>query len=480
MAARIDVSGVRYRYPGTKWILDGVDLTMAQGEYALVFGASGSGKSTLGYLLNGLIPHFFGGVFEGKVTVAGIDTRYSSVNELFHRVGLVIQNADAQLFNSTAENEIAFGLESLNLCPADIEKRISEVSAQLNIENLLNRKPETLSGGEKRLVSIAAVLSLRPSVIVLDEPYSNIDAGGIRRIRNLLREIREGGGNVIVIEHRAGRFLQDATHCAVIENGRISFQGERRNKRGMQVIGGLLPRYPQKPERNAPGAGDAVLEIEKLSCIVNGKKILDGVSLAFQRNETVAVIGDNGAGKTTLIRHFNRLIRPAEGRVFLEGHDINRKTPAELARRIGVCFQNPNDQFFKSDVRSELMAGPRALNRDDSAGMDRICRLLGLDGLMTRSPHRLSEGEKTRVAIGSILAMGPDILVLDEPTTGQDGRFKETIAKIVLDLASSGVTIIIVTHDIDFAKAVADRYILLDGGRVAADGLARDMPDAPA
>ncbi|UCH92692.1 MAG: ABC transporter ATP-binding protein, partial [Candidatus Aminicenantes bacterium] len=182
----IRLSDVHYRYPASGWVLKGIDLSIDTGEYVFVCGASGSGKSTLGYLFNGLIPHFFGGTLEGSVEVAGADTKGQSVSALFSQVGLVLQNADAQLFNSTVEDEIAFGLESLGLPSSQIEENIRDISKTLQIEDLLNRSPMALSGGEKRLVTIACVLCLNPALLVLDEPYAHLDWEGVRRVREAL------------------------------------------------------------------------------------------------------------------------------------------------------------------------------------------------------------------------------------------------------------------------------------------------------
>jgi energy-coupling factor transport system ATP-binding protein len=475
LAARVEIDDIHYRYPSTEWILNGIDLAADPGEYTVIFGANGSGKSTLGYLFNGLVPHFFGGTLKGTVTVNGIDTKNSDASELFSHVGLVIQNADAQLFNSTVENEIAFGLESLGISAGEIEKRIADLTVSLAIEDLLDRSPDTLSGGEKRLVSIASILCLSPSVLVLDEPYANLDGRGIQRVRKLLLQIHESGRNVVVIEQRMGRFLQDTTQCLIVEQGKIRFEGSADDAYRIMVNEHLVPQYPQRPRQKKLAGNDTILAVKNLSYAINGRSILKKISLEFKKNETVAIVGENGAGKTTLIKHFNGLLKPFEGEVILQREDIRRKSPADLAQRVGVCFQNPNDQFFKVNVRDELMVGPRVIGKKDHNGIDKICNLLDLHGLLHRSPYRLSEGEKKRVAVGSILAMEPDILVLDEPTVGQDGRFKEAIANILRDLENLGVTTIIVTHDLEFARATADRWIVLCEGEVVADGPPEDV-----
>ncbi|NIQ91338.1 MAG: ABC transporter ATP-binding protein, partial [Deltaproteobacteria bacterium] len=177
---------IRYRYPHTEWVLKGVDFSVKDCEYLFIGGANGSGKSTLAYLFNGLIPHYFGGTLQGTVTIHDLNTLEHKVFELFSHVGLVLQNADAQLFNSTVEDEIAFGLESLGLPGGEIDNRIREISRTLNVEDLLGRSPATLSGGEKRLVAIASVLCLNPSVLLLDEPYGDLDWEAVERVRQAL------------------------------------------------------------------------------------------------------------------------------------------------------------------------------------------------------------------------------------------------------------------------------------------------------
>jgi energy-coupling factor transport system ATP-binding protein len=458
---------VRYHYPGAGWILNGVDLSISPGEYRVIFGANGSGKSTLGYLLNGLIPHFFGGTLKGTVTVNGIDTRHSSVSQLFPQIGLVIQNADAQLFSSTVENELAFGLESIGASPDEIENRITHIAESLDIGELLNRSPETLSGGEKRLVSIAAVLCLNPLVMILDEPYANLDWKGVRRVRNLLSRIHHTGKTVVVIEQRLGNFLGDADQCLIMDQGMIRFEGDAEQARQVLRDEGLAPCYPKRRRRDT--RDNVVLAVENLSYTVNGRQILNNISLELRQGETVAIVGENGAGKTTLIRHFIGLLKPDRGTVFVHGQDISGIPPAALANDVGICFQNPNDQFFKSTVKDELLAGPRAIGKKEE-GVEDICDTLNLHGLLERSPYRLSEGEKKRVAVASVLAMRPDILVLDEPTAGQDGRFKQIMADMIIRSENSDTVTVIITHDLDFARAVADRWIVLHDGQVAADG----------
>ncbi len=475
----IRYEGVHYRYPVGDWILKGLDLEVLEGESVLLCGASGSGKSTAGYLANGLIPHFFGGTLQGRICVDGTDTRESRAAQLFSRVGLVLQNADAQFFNGRVDDELAFGLENLGLPPADIETRIRQTAAELELESLLDRSPETLSGGEKRLVALASMLVLKPGLLFLDEPFAHLDWNGATRIATALRKIRGQGTAVIIAEQQLEDFLSEAGRCLVLEGGVLTFDGSPESAAGRLAELDLIPCYPERPRRGGSSGGTPLVAVENLTAHLGGHRVLDAVSLSLQPGETVALIGRNGSGKTTLIKHLNGLLRPTEGRVIFNGRDIARETPARLASRVGVSFQNPNDQFFKTSVREELHAGPLALMKRnakmfDREGIDRwmetLVELFELGAFLDRPPARLSEGQKKRLALASILAVRPRLLVLDEPTVGQDGRFRKAMARLLGQLETFGLTTLVVTHDLDFARAVADRWIVLHEGRVLADG----------
>jgi energy-coupling factor transport system ATP-binding protein len=471
----ITLSHVSYRYPGATngWTLEGINLTIMDGEFLLICGSSGSGKSTLAYLLNGLVPHFFGGDFKGSVEVDGKDTREMSVSGLLPKVGLVLQNTDAHLFCSTVEDEIAFGLESVGLPPSGIEARVRWITEMLDIQSLLRRAPQALSGGEKRLVAIASVLCLNPSVLVLDEPFAHLDWEGMRRVGALLAELHRQGKTLVVIEQRVGALLHHASRCLVMEQGKTVFDGNPAESRSTLQDLHLLPVYPEKSKK-ASKRVKPLIAIKDLSYEQDGRKILTDISLEVNEGETLAVVGRNGSGKTTLIRHFNGLRRPQKGTVSVMGSPVGGKSPLELASLVGISFQNPNDQFFKNSVREEISAGRKALGKEEGS-LSNVLDIFGLQELLDRSPYRLSEGQKRRVALGSVLAMNPRILVIDEPTVGQDGRFLETIAGVIASLQDQSRTVVVVTHDLEFALAVADRWVLLHQGRKIADGNAEDI-----
>jgi len=474
----IRLSNIRYQYPDSNgdWALQGIDLTVDKGEYLLLCGGSGSGKSTLGYLLNGLIPHFFGGTLEGQVSILGRDTGDLTVEDLFSTVGLVFQNTDAQLFNSTVENEIAFGLESLGRQAREIESEIRRTAAAVGIGHLLDRSPTALSGGEKRLVAIASVLCMAPPILVLDEPLAHLDWQGAERVRKILCCLHGQGTTVVVIEQRVEAVLTDATRCVVMDRGSLLFDGPPKAAGPVLRDRHLVPRYPAKP-RFEPAQPKAalLLRVRNICYTIDRKPILHDVSLQVRVGEILAVVGPNGSGKTTLVRHFNGLLRPQGGDVVFMGKGIGSAGPSGMAGRIGISFQNPNDQFFKTKVEDEIRIGLKLSPEGAEERFRDLCTLFHLHELLDRSPYRLSEGQKKRVSVASILAMGPKLLVLDEPTVGQDGRFLEILAGLLLSLGEKGVTIVVVTHDLEFALAAASRWVVVHGGRVVGMGAPREL-----
>ncbi|MFP3895925.1 MAG: ABC transporter ATP-binding protein [Anaerolineales bacterium] len=513
----VRIRNLYYRYGNNApdWILKNLNLDIEAGEYVLICGPSGSGKSTLCRALNGLIPQFYGGHLQGQVRVDGLDTQKHPVSELFAHVGIVLQNAEAQLFNNTVEGELAFGLESLGWPQEEINARIREVADIVQITHLLKRNPHQLSGGEQKLVIIAAVLAPHPEILVLDEPYASLDPANVDLVRAALNDIHERGTAVVLVEHRLENVVADADRMLVLHRGQIVLQGTPRdvlardithfqlrppaavrvakalnlekiplNVESLIATAGdrVLPPdlFPQRQKKHRP-KGEIPLQVQDLAFSFEGTPVLQGVNLFLRAGECLALVGANGSGKTTLIKHFDGLYKPQCGRVLVLGRDTRRARTSELAHHVGLAFQNVNDQFFKFTVREEIEVGARTLKRYDENWLQELISLFQLDPLLNRSPHRLSGGEKKRVAFAAALAARPDILVLDEPTTGQDWLFQQTLSGLLNELQARGQTVVLVTHDLDFAERCADRWVLLAGGRIVADGSPPDvMSDAEA
>ena len=507
----LETENLRYAYhkQHPQWVLNDIDLSILHDEFLLVCGASGSGKSTLCRTFNGLIPHFYGGELLGDVRIDGLSTRNHSVGSLFRQVGMVFQNPETQLFNSTVQREIAFGLESLGLPREEIERRVAESAEVVHISHLLFRNPHELSGGEQELVSIAAVLAVRPPLLVLDEPYANLDHANVRKVRETLQSIHKQGTGVVICEHRLPYTVPDVRRMAVIQQGRIVQDGAPHEllNRDMEPYGLELPLatrvgqrlgmapvplssdsliaavsessfpvdlQPVSPEsilNNSP----TVLEVADISFTLNGKTILCNVSFSLRKGECLAIVGANGAGKTVLLKHLNGLYRASQGEIRLMGEEVSRLKVSQLARLVGIAFQNPNSQFFKLNVWDEIAAGPKALNCYEEVWLKKLVALFHLEPLLERPPFRLSGGEKKRVAFAAALAAKPVIFALDEPTAGQGWYFRRALGNLLTRLRQQGQAIILVTHDLSFAEAHAHRWLLMAEGQVVAEGTPRQI-----
>lgn len=500
----ITVDHVGYAYgTGTRsQVLDGIDLTVGDEDYLLVSGRSGCGKSTLCRTFNGLVPHFYGGRLTGTVTVGGRSTADLSVAQLFDRVGMVFQNSQAQLFNRSVAREIAFGLESLGLERGEIGRRIAEIAAAVGIEGMLERHPHSLSGGEQHLTAMAAILALKPRLLVLDEPFANLDPVNVQRMRLVLDRVSSQGCRLVVCEHRLGLTAPDAERMVIMDSGRIVADGPPAEVLGTDVAPyGLEAPLAARASRRLDltpcsldveslplpdGAaayltdlmpapvptgreGEPVLVVDGLAARVDGRPVLRGVTFDLCPGEVVALVGANGAGKTTLVRHLNGLVKPSRGRVVVAGKETGRFATSVLAGHMGIAFQNPNSQFFKLTVAEEIRVAPRALGGEDEPWLAELTRRLHLGHLMERAPFRLSSGEKKRVAFAAALASRPDVLILDEPTAGQDAFFRQALASLLTHLAAEGTAVLMVTHDLSFAERTAGRWLVLCDGTIAAD-----------
>ena len=479
--------------------LDGVDLAVRAGEFAVVTGPSGCGKSTLCRCIAGLVPHVDRGTMGGEVVVCGKNTRDYPPGRLAGIVALTFQSPDDQLFSNSVEAEIAFGPEHMGLEPAEIDRRISWALEAAGARQLRCRLVDELSGGEKQRIAIAAVLALKPSVLVLDEPTSELDPGAADDIIGVLRRLnRDHGMTVLVVEHRLERLYGAMTRLIVMDRGRIVLDGAPDEVFGgdLRPLGIAVPPaaafkklygpgpYPGPwravPGRPATPRGKCAISLREVEFAYpkTGQKTLDGVSLDFFCGEIAVIMGANGSGKTTLIKHFNGLLRPDRGEVVVGGEPAKGRTVARIARSAGIVFQNPDRQLFAESVSGELAFGPAnagmALPDIRKAVLD-AAEALEISPLLDEPPFTLSGGEKQRVAIGSVLTMSPLAIALDEPTLGLGHGMKERLAARLRTLAASGRAIVVVTHDVEFAAAHADRVIVLARGRVVADDRPREV-----
>jgi len=495
-APLIDVEDLTFRYRrATTPALRGVTLRVEPGEVLLVAGPSGCGKSTLIRAINGLIPHSYRGELSGSVRVAGLPVAETRLRDLATLVGTVLQDPRKQLVASTVRGELAFGPENLGVQPAEIHRMLDVVTRRAEMEHLVDRTTDQLSGGESQQVAIAGALMLEPRVVVLDEPLANLDPLAALRLLGLVRALADAGTAVVMVEHRVEDALHAAPHRVLyLDDGEVRYLGPlegffevadpaavklpfdvslARTRASREAVVGAVT-----PERPAPAIDEsdaARLEWSGVTAGYEGRPVIREVTARLGRHERVAVLGPNGSGKTTLFKTAIGLVPRMAGEVLVDGTSIAGRGVAELASIFGYVFQNPSQMLFARSVREELLFGPRNLGRDP-AGFDELAetvlRLVSLHeegDILDRPPLTLSFGQQKRLALAVALALEPRTLVLDEPSAGQDHRSATAFMTEVERIAGLE-SVYFVTHDADLALTYADRILLLREGRIVADG----------
>ena len=511
---RIRDFGFRYA-DAAEPALRNVNLDVEQGEVVLVAGHSGSGKSTLALALNGAVPHLIEGETTGAVEVAGRLTTASKVAELAAAVGMVFQDPEVQLFALTVEDEVAMSLESYAVPREEMAARVKWAMSVCGLTGLDLNAPAKLSGGQKQRVAIAAVLAREPEILVFDSPTGNLDPVGSRSVYETIRRIcDERGRTIFLVEHDMGPVIDLVDRVIVLDKGTVAFNGSpaaaMRERELLERSGAKVPafvrlaqrleaagavRYPSTPmtveqtlepvghvgvgttappEPNSQGTVAPIISFENVTHeYETGHRGIDDISLDIYPGEFVAICGMNGAGKTTTALHVLGLLKPTAGRVLVGGEDIAEKTVAEMARTVGLIFQNPNHQLFNDRVRAEVTFGPTNLGWSEeriAQSTESALRLVGLDVRDDRDIESLSIGQKQLVAVASVLVMEPKILILDEPTTGQDERTLAPFMNVVRRLNREGMTVLMITHDMDVTLEYASRMVVMTAGKVIADG----------
>jgi len=522
----IDIQNLSYTYPNmSEPTLRGIDMHIDDGEFVLLLGASGSGKSTLIQCLNGLVPKITGGNLEGKIVINGKDVRNYKVHQLALDVGIIFQNPDTQLFSLTVGKDVAFGPENLGMPKEEILRRMDLAIRIVGMEDMRDRFIFTLSGGEKQRVAIAGTLAMEPHVMVLDEPTSDLDPVGTGEVLSLVRRLnQEKDMTIILIEHKIDEVVHLADRVVVMDQGKIIMDDTpdkifNNGHDQLKSIGIALPQLSEIVHAMNNGFGDfegdlptdssyktmlarlcqllrdkpaniarfrtahtpptrtaskPKIEIKNLRhTFEDGKVGLDGINLVIPEGDFVALIGHNGAGKTTLINHLIGFLKPANGTIFINGRDISGMRVATLAQSVGYLFQNPDNQIFTDSVTQELKFGLENIKLRGTVIEERVNRAISMMELVEfrdRHPHSLSRGQRQRLAVASILAMEPDIIVLDEPTTGQDWGHVNKFLQQIRHLNELGKTIILITHDMNLVAGYARRTVVMDKGKIVLDG----------
>lgn len=557
----IRCENIVYSYDGVTRALDGVNLTIADGEFLCVLGGNGSGKSTLAKHLNALlVPD------EGRVTVEGLDTADPEyVYDIRSRVGLVFQNPDDQLVATLVADDVAFGPENLGAAPQDIETGVARALDAVGLGGFERRETHALSGGQKQRVAIAGVLAMKPHVIVFDEATAMLDPRGRRGLMRAARALHGQGMTVVMITH----FMEeaaDADRVVVLDQGKIALEGapaevlthaDELSRLELDVPpscalavalarGGVAvtpqvdedamvaeiaraftgaaaqaevparsvagdPAGPAATDSAGPAAaasaGEVCLELKGVSYSYetssrerarrsrrrasarraawgsdpNEVWALRDVDLTVHQGEFLGIAGHTGSGKSTLIQHLNGLIHPTEGTVELFGADLaGRRAAASAKGRVGIVFQYPEQQLFARTAFEDVAFGPRNLGMSESEVAERVREALDSVGLALgevaeKSPFALSGGQQRRCAFAGVIAMRPDILVLDEPAAGLDPAARREFLDLIARLHERGLTVVMVSHSMDDLASLADRIVVLNEGRVALEGAPRTV-----
>lgn len=521
----ITVEKLRYRYPHTKELaLDGVDFSVEKGEFIGIIGENGAGKSTLSQAIMGLVPQFYKGAYGGKVMVDGLEAGKTPVAQLCGHVGLVFQNPFNQLSGAkdNVYEEVAFGMQNLGVPAEEMKKRVEEALKLLDIWQCRDRNPFDLSGGQMQRVAIASVLVMRPDVMILDEPTSQLDPQGSDEVFQAVEKLTNSGITILMIEQKIEKMAAYCDRILLLHKGKqIAFDTPQKvfSLKNLEEYGILAPAFTRicKAEQVTLPDGTYPVTVEEAAGVLKAKHgsvgnagnaedgksvekagnveteqfcienldfsyladvpVIKALNMKLDKRPT-AIIGQNGAGKTTLVKLLKGLLKPVSGSIYFHGEDISGKTVAMLAGNVGYVFQNPDDQIFKYNVMDEILFGPLNIGMDPERAKkeaERALELTGLKGKEKENPYDLELYERKMTAIASVLAMDTDVLILDEPTIAQDWKGRQIIGGIIRSLAERGKLVIAILHDMDFVAENFERVIIMAHGQVLADGTAKEV-----
>lgn len=496
--------------------LHNLSLTIYKGEKVLILGPSGSGKSTLAHCINGLIPHFYPGKTQGSARLTGRDMSSMNLYDRSVQIGTVLQDPDGQFVGMTVAEDIAFQLENEGVPQHRMELRVAEAARNVGMEHLLAASPQALSGGQKQRTTLAGILVSEADVLLFDEPLANLDPHAGRQAIELIDRIhQETGRTIIIVEHRLedvlhrsvdrilvmadGRFVADARPDELLSDGCLLREVGIREPLYLTALrhAGCAITPDMKPSNltdlrlaanlpslqawyeRLPAAANsvdrpAVLELRDIdySYERGSPLVLNQVSLTVRQGELISIVGCNGAGKSTLSKLICGFLKPTAGRMLYKGQDLVNSTIKERAERIGFVLQNPNHMISKTQLYDEVALGLRLRDIPEPEIKERVhetLRICGLHPFRSWPISALSFGQKKRVTIASILVLRPEVIILDEPTAGQDYRHYNEMMEFLLSLTVTGVSIIVITHDMHLMMEYTQRAIVLAGGEVLAD-----------
>ena len=516
MTTAVSIENLSFTYIGKEIpALKNIRERIEDGSFVCIMGHGGAGKSSLCYSLNALIPKFFRGSYQGRVIVKGKEAAKLNVAGMSRLVGLVFQDFESQLFSTNVELEMAFGPENHGLPAPEIGKRIRKYLTAIGLEHFERRQPATLSGGQKQRLAIGSVLILEPDILVLDEPTTDLDPQGAEEVLMIARSLRQEGRTLVMVAPEP-EMAVDADQIWLMRDGELIAQGSPHEiltdtskliscgikppvlvelfqtmnwpgrpltvTEAMDLIDryNLVPNRENIPPREASvqDEGPFILQADSLeySYPFHQGKALGGINWKVREGEFIALLGQNGSGKTTLAKHCNGLLRPMAGRLLVRGKPTVAFSHKDLAQEVGYIFQNPDHQIFARTVEEEVGFGLKVLGMDSKTIQQRMAEALEvveLQGYEKQLPFTLTKGERQRVAVASVLAVQPKVIILDEPTTGLDYNHQRRMMDLLRRLNQRGHTIIIITHSMWVAAEYAHRTVVLKEGAIILDGPSR-------
>jgi len=521
----VSVSNLSFKYKGSdREALRNISFEVHRGETFVIMGPNGAGKTTLCYILSGVIPNMYGGVRRGRVNVLGFDPWDQPIYETAKYVGILLQDPESQLIMPSVFAELAFGPANLGVPKDEILKRIKRVLEIVGLEGYDERHPRELSGGQKQRVALGAVLTMMPDLLVLDEPTSQLDPIGTTEVFEAIKRLKEMGITMIITSHKTEEIAYIADRVLLLYDGEVKAIG-----RPEDVLSNvdLLEEIGVKPPAVASyfrkiNIGDSTKppifledavklakkmiqekklvvknvefrngEVERKEPIIEVKNVtfiypteppvvaLKNINLTIYEGEFVGIIGQNGSGKTTLAKNIVGLLKPTKGKVLFRGEDVSKYTVGELAKRIGFVLQNPDYQLFTLSCEEEIKFGLKNIGLPEEeieARIEEALKLVGLEHLREKYPFALSFGDRRKLAVATVIAMRPEVIILDEPTTAQDYRGRYLLADLAEKIRRKyGTTIIMITHDMDLVAKYAERLIVMANGDILADGPTRKV-----
>ena len=508
----IEIKNLYWKYKGTrKQVLKGINLNIAKGEFIGIMGPSSAGKTTLCLTLNGIIPQRIPGEFSGSVKVLNMDTEQNDVSEIALKVGMVFEDPESQFIMSTVEDELIIGLEPLGYNREEIRDRIQWALEIVGLDqSFLKRSPLELSGGEKQRLAIAAMLAKKPEILILDEPTSDLDPIGKEEVLNSIRKIKdELNMTIIMVEHEAEIMAELADRLVLLSDGKILFESQPREffakveelmnlgvyppqvtqlasklripqsiitlSEAVKIMKNLKVRKPKLEKKRGKTDRKPILECQNiLFSYTKDQLTIKNISLKIYEQEYIGLVGPNGSGKSTLAKLLSGLLKPQQGKIIIQDKEISKYNKLELSNIIGYIFQNPDHQLFNQNIREEVAFGLKLRKYKKEfieKKVENVLREIGLWELRDEHPFFLSKGERRRLALASIIAIEPKILIVDEPTTGQDKGYGYKLLELLDRLRKEkGMTIIVITHSIPQLVKYATRLIVMKKGQIIAEG----------